>query len=447
MIRYTKFFITFLLAVIALGARSQSTATTSSPYSRYGLGNIIPNILPQNAAMGGIATATNSIGGFNSINPLNPASYGSIYTTTIDGGLYGGTLGLSQTGQASKSNANFGLSHIAFGIPVTKHSALSFGLLPYSQVGYNFKQTLNRGFGTSSPVDTNIVNYTYSGEGGLSKAYLGYGVKLFRHLAIGGNVSYIFGQLKHTQNTELPQLAAALNSQIEDNNSISGLNYDYGVQYIFDLSLKRHIVLGYSASASTKLNSQSSYIVSQYTLDQNGVANLPIDSLVNQQSAKTKIQLPQINHFGISYQNDEKFLIGADYTMGKWSNLTIGGSSQGLVDSKTFNIGGQYIPNINAIGDYWSTIEYRLGFIYDQTYLNINNPNGNGLTNIKSQAVTFGLGLRLRPYYQNIFYKINVSGEIGQRGTLNNGLVKENYFTLRLGFMINDRWFQKIKFD
>jgi hypothetical protein len=397
--------------------------------------------------MGGIATATNAIGGFNSINPLNPASYGSLYTTTIDAGLYGGSLGLSQTGQQSKSNANFGLSHIAFGIPVTKHSALSFGLLPYSQVGYNFKQTLSRGFGTGSPVDTNLTNYTYNGEGGLSKAYLGYGVKFFRHLSIGANVSYIFGQIKHTQTTELPQLAGALNSSVEDNNSIGGLNYDYGVQYEFDFSLKRHLVLGYSASASSKLSSQSTYLVSQYTLDQNGVPNLPLDSIVNQQSAKTKIQLPQINHFGISYQNDDKFLVGADYTMGKWSNLTIGGTNQGLVDSKTFNVGGQYIPNINAVGNYWATVEYRLGFRYDQTYLRINNPTGDGLTDINSKAVTFGFGFRLRPYYQNIFYKINISGEVGQRGTLNNGLVKENYFNLHIGFMINDRWFQKIKFD
>ncbi|MEO8886344.1 MAG: hypothetical protein ABI367_09795 [Mucilaginibacter sp.] len=445
MIRYTKFFITFLLAVIALGARSQST--TSSPYSRYGLGDINAGVLPQNAAMGGISTATNLIGGFSSINPLNPASYGSIYITTIDVGLFANRLSLSQTGQTGGSNGNFGLSHITFAVPVTKHSALSFGLLPYSQLGYNYKQTLNRGFGTASPADTNMVNYVYSGEGGLSKAYLGYGIKLFKHLSIGANVSYIFGQLKHTQTTEFPQLASALNTSIEDNNSISGLNYDYGVQYIMDFSLKRHLVLGYSASASSQLNSQSSYIVSQYTFDQNGVANLPIDSLINQQSAKTKIQLPQINHFGISYQNDDKFLIGADYTIGKWSNLTIGGTNQGLVDSKTLRVGGQYIPNIDAVGNYWSTIEYRLGLVLDQTYLNVNNPTGGGLTNIKSQAVTFGLGLRLRPYYQNIFYKINVSGEVGQRGTLSNGLVKENYFTLRLGFMINDRWFQKIKFD
>ncbi|HEY0244431.1 MAG TPA: hypothetical protein VGC01_02620 [Mucilaginibacter sp.] len=453
MIKYSKFFITFLLAVIAVGAKSQSTATSSSPYSRYGLGDLTPSLLPQNLAMGGIATATNQINGYSNINSLNPASYGYIRLTTIDVGVYSNTLTVNQTGHPSQTDANFRLSHLAFAIPVTHASALSFGLLPYSQLGYNYKQNLPKGFGTSPSgaggpkVDTNSTNYLYQGEGGLSKAYFGYGITIFKHLSLGANVSYIFGDLKQYQSTEIPGLYGTLNSKIEQDNSIGGLNYDYGAQYAFDLSPTKHLTLGYSASAQSKLNSQSTYIVSQYTLDGNGVANVAADSLINQQNAKTKIQLPQINHFGISYQEDGKFLVGADYTMGKWSNLTIGGVNQSLVDSKTLNVGGQYTPNLNAIGSYWSTVDYRLGAIFDQSYLNVPNPTGNGFTNIKSYALTFGLGLPLRSTFTTTFYKINFSAEIGQRGTVANGLVKENYVNLHLGFMLNDRWFQKYKFD
>ena len=50
----------------------------------------------------------------------------------------------------------------------------------------------------------------------------------------------------------------------------------------------------------------------------------------------------------------------------------------------------------------------------------------------------------------NSFYKINFAAEIGQRGTLGtqqNPLVKENFVTLHLNFVINDRWFLKYKFD
>jgi hypothetical protein len=67
--------------------------------------------------------------------------------------------------------------------------------LPYSQVGYNYTKTF-KGFGTGSPVDTNLVNNIYSGEGGLSKAYLGYGFTIARNLLLGANVSYVFGDIE-----------------------------------------------------------------------------------------------------------------------------------------------------------------------------------------------------------------------------------------------------------
>ena len=445
MIKYTKFFITFLLAVAALGARSQTTSTTSSPYSRYGLGDISSGVLPQNAGMGGIATATNRINGYMSINPLNPSSYSQIRTMAIDAGLYANRVTFNQNGQASKTDANFSISHITFAVPVTKKSALSFGLLPYSQLGYNYKQSI-KGFGTGSPVDTNVVNYLYNGEGGLTKAYFGYGIGIGKHLSVGANVSYIWGNLKQSQSTELPALTGALNSRVEDNNSISGLNYDYGAQYTIDFSTTRHLTLGYSASANSKLNTTNTYIVSQYMLT-SGVAGLPVDSTVSRQGVQNKIQLPQINHFGVSFQDEGKYLVGIDYSMGKWSNYSVGGVSQGLLDSKTLNIGGQFTPNRDAIGNYWATIDYRLGAIFNQSYLNVKNPDNADFTNIKSTALTLGLGLPLRPYYQNTFYKVNISAEVGQRGTLKGGLIKENYINLRIGFTLNDRWFQKLKFD
>jgi hypothetical protein len=442
MIKYTRFFIIILLAVSAFGAKAQSTATTSSPYSRYGLGDIDPSILPQNRAMGGIATAINKINNFNTINVLNPASYGFINYTTIDVGLYSNIVNLSQTGQTSVSNANFRLSHINFAIPVSRRSALSFGLMPYSEMGYNYKQT-KANLGSGSSADTNAVNYLYKGDGGLSKAYFGYGIGLTKHLYIGGNVSYIFGNLIQTSSTEIPNLYGTLNSRIEESNSIRGLNYDFGLQYSFDFDNNvKHLTFGYSASTGNTISNTASYIVSQYTYDSSGNENTPADSIVNKQSSKTKIKLPQINHFGVSYQYDNHYLVGADFTMGNWSNLTIGGTNAGFQNSKTFNVGGQYTPNANALRNYFARVDYRLGFLYDETYLNLNN------TNINRYAVTFGLGLPLSPSQTlSTFYKVNLSAEVGKRGTLDNGLVKENYVNIHLGFTLNDKWFQKYKFQ
>jgi hypothetical protein len=442
MIKYIRFIVLILLTVTAFGVNAQttSTATTSSPYSRYGLGDINSSALPQNIAMGGIGVATNNISGFNSLNPLNPASYSNLRLTVIDIGLSSQINTLSKTGFSNQTNSTFKLDHIAFGIPVSKKSAVSFGLTPYSELGYNYKQTLPNGFGTGSPADTNAVNYLYSGNGGITKLYLGYGFGIGKHLTLGANVSYLFGNLQETQSTEIPTLFATLNSKVEQNNSIRGFNYDYGAQYTVDFSDRKHLVFGYSGAANTKLNSQSSYVVSSYFSDASGNPDIPADSLVNKQDPKSKIQLPMINRFGISYQYDGKFLIGADYTMGNWSKLTIAGVNSGLQDSKTFNIGGQYTPNIGSLSSYLASVDYRLGAIIDQTYIVANN------TSIKRYAATFGLGLPLRPATSS-YYKINIAAEVGKRGTVTNGLVKENYINLHLSFTLNDKWFQKYKFD
>jgi len=443
MIKYTKIFVTLLLALIVFQARSQSTATTSSPYSRYGLGDIVPQVLPQNIGMGDISVATNSLSSYFSINPLNPASYGKIGLTVIDIGMDADILTLNQTGAMSERNANFKLSHVAFAFPVTKHSALSFGLLPYSQLGYNYLIT-KKNFGTGSSVDTNAVNNIYSGQGGLNKAYFGYGFGIGKHLLIGANVSYIFGNLQEFTSTEIPNLPGTLDSRIENSYSIGGLNYDYGAQYSIDLSDTKHIILGYSGSLNSSLNSQFTNIVSQYDYDSDGNQNVPLDTLINTKTPKTKVKLPLMNNYGITFVNDNKYLIGAQYSTQNWSQLTIGGVNQGLQNSKTYNLGGQITPDYTALSNYWSTVDYRLGFIYDQTYIDVNNPLNNTNTNIKSYAVTFGLGLPLHPNFTS-FYKINFSAEVGRRGTMENGLIQENYVNLHLSFVLNDRWFVKYK--
>jgi hypothetical protein len=443
MIKYIRFIVLILLAVSASAVvKAQSTATTSSPYSRYGLGLLDNSALPQTAAMGGIATGVNRINGYNNINSQNPASYGFVNFTTIDIGVYSSIVSLNQNGVASQTNGNFRLSHIAFAIPVSKRSALSFGLQPYSEMGYNFVQSKSS-FGTKLPTDTNTVNNIYNGDGGLSKAYLGYGFGLFKGLYLGANVSYIFGNLQQYRSVEIPDLYGAINTRLTESNSVGGLNYDFGAQYSIDIKEGTHLTFGYSGSASTNLNTKNSFVASQYQKNfTTGDESTAADTVVHNVSSNAKIKLPLINHFGVTFQKDNKFLIGADYSIGNWSQLTVAGTNQGLQNTQTFNMGGQFTPNSNQLHNYFAAIDYRLGVNYEKTYVQINN------TNINQKAVTFGFGFPLAPNNQGLsFYKINFSAEIGQRGTLANDLIKENFYNFKLGFTLNDKWFRKYKFD
>jgi hypothetical protein len=139
---------------------------------------------------------------------------------------------------------------------------------------------------------------------------------------------------------------------------------------------------------------------------------------------------------GFAFEKTNAWLFGADVSYSKWSDYSEGGVNGGLNDSYGLAVGGQITPDASSIGSYWNLVEYRLGLKYDRTFIKIND------NDIKQYAVTFGFGFPLRSN-RSSFYKINLSSEIGKRGTTKNNLLSDNYVNIHLGFTLNDRWFQK----
>jgi hypothetical protein len=136
-----KIFKNILLAVVLFSTASASAQnTSSSPYSQFGLGDLKASLLPQNKAMGGLNNGLRKPGPYSNINLANPASYSGIRLTTFDIGATTDLRQLSRTG-ISENSFNAILSHIAIAVPVSAKSALSFGILPYSQTGYQYKNT------------------------------------------------------------------------------------------------------------------------------------------------------------------------------------------------------------------------------------------------------------------------------------------------------------------
>lgn len=79
---------------------------------------------------------------------------------------------------------------------------------------------------------------------------------------------------------------------------------------------------------------------------------------------------------------------------------------------------------------------YRIGARFEKTGLVLNNQP------IEDFGITFGLGLPVGG-----ISKINIGVELGQLGTLDDGLIKENYANIMLGFSLSDIWFIKRKYD
>ncbi|MES2651628.1 MAG: hypothetical protein V4663_07805 [Bacteroidota bacterium] len=425
-----KYTLAALLLIVSVAVNAQ--ITVQSPYSKFGVGNIKGTLLPQLRAMGGISTAVSKNAFFNNINMQNPASYANINSTTLDIGMSGSFNELRNTSLSEKS-FNATLSHVALGFNLTRKSGISFGILPYSELGYNFKST--------SKIGTKDVDYLYTGEGGLTKAYMGYGIGLGDHLRVGANLEYLFGNLSESRSTQFVADPTAISSRIQDRNSIGGVSYSYGAQYDIRIDGKTSLVLGYSGSSPSKINSKRSNYVTQYTVDMTGVESPAMDTLFLTENSKTNLKLPLIHNFGISLQKNDKWLIGVDYRMGSWSNLSIDNVNQNLQDTYGFSVGGQFIPDFSSINNYFKRVEYRLGFNYDKTYIQMNNQD------VKQMAITMGLGLPMGNA-RSVFYKANLAAELGQRGSITNGMLQERYINFHLGFTLNDTsWFRRFKFD
>lgn len=435
---YNKLKYTFAVCLLLTSIFANGQVTLQSPYSKFGVGNLKGSLLPQFRAMGGISTGVFKGTFFNNINMQNPATYAGINSATLDMGLTG-TFTELQNSTQKESSFNATLSHVALGFNVTPKSGLSFGILPYSDLGYNFKNTTTVG---TTPGNTKNVDYKYIGEGGLTKAYLGYGIQFGDHLRVGANAEYLFGSLTETRSTEFVSEPGAINSRLQAKNNVGGVAFSYGTQYDIRLDNKTSLILGYSGSSSSKINSKKSQVATQYLNDINGNELPAIDTLVNLEGTKANLKLPLVHNFGISIQKDNKWLIGVDYRLGKWSNLSIDNVNQGLQDTYGVSVGGQITPDVTSISNYFSRVDYRVGFAYDKTYIQVANQD------IKQMAVTFGLGMPLSSFTRGAFYKMNITAELGKRGTISNGLLQEKYLNLHLGFTLNDSsWFRRFKFD
>jgi long-subunit fatty acid transport protein len=423
----------FVVACVTVGFNSSAQTTTSSPYSQYGLGTIKGSFLPQYRAMGSIAVGLRSLGSiYNNINIANPASYSSIQLTTFDVGL-STSLSQLEKGSVSKKSFNGTLSHLVFAIPVNKTSTLSFGLSPYSELGYQFK--------TSSIVDTTTIDQIYGGEGGISKLHFGYGLNVGKSISVGFNLGYLFGKLKSIRSTEFPKDPSALNSRKQKSNSINGFNLNYGVQYFTAVSPKVMLIVGYSGTAGNKLNSFSNEIVTNYKKNfEFGDETPAIDTVYATEEGASRITMPMSHNIGFSLQGTSKWLFGADFSMTNWSEYREGATNPDLGNSYGVAVGGQITPNINAVSGYYKFVDYRLGYRYNKSYININD------TDIIESAITFGFGFPLASNRGSL-YKINLSAEIGKRGQLENNLVRERFMNFHLGFLLNDRWFNRNKIE
>lgn len=411
------------LSLVAAANISIAQNVTSTPYSQFGLGQIQKNSSVINLGMGGIS---NGIRMDNAINSQNPASYSAIQYTTFEVAAFGNFLKLeNSTGSAFRNNA--ALSYLKIAFPITKKVGASFGLIPVSGMGYESKVS-------STFLDTPVTQI-FKGDGGINQFYIGGAYRITDNLSFGLNASYIFGTLNRAKSNEFPDSLGFLNVRQTNSTYIGSLFFNYGIQYRKDLTNDKYLIVGLNGNPGSNLSAKNNTVSSRYYYVSS--TERILDTIQKTVDKEGKVFFPMINSVGFSYGKTNHWMLGSDVTLGNWSALKLFDVNQNLKNTFDLSLGGSIVPNYNAVGNYFKTIEYRFGFNYNKSYINIAGED------INQMSVSLGFGMPL-PKTKS---RINLALEFGQRGTTNSGLIKENYMGVHAGFNFCDRWFIQSKYD
>ncbi len=399
---------------------------TTSPFSRYGLGELASVNYGRSAAMGGA-----SIGSRHAmqINATNPATYSSIDSLSFLFNMgFDGSVGnyKSNSGKLRTNDVNF--RYFAMNFPITRWAGAGMGIQPFSDMGYEvaMNQTIED-FGT--------VSHSYFGNGTLSKAYIGGAIKPFKNLSIGANLNYIFGELKQNSSVYFPESGALYVITRAESTRLRDFNLTYGFQYDIDLKKNKYLTIGATFENQTDMTALHSLLsAKQLNLSSTTLR----DTLKYVSEKKDKIIFPQSLGVGASFTKINNFEISADYYTAKWSKAEFFGSSNELItDLNRFSAGLEYIPDAYSIRSFWKRVRYRSGFHYENSYLVLNNRQ------IDEIGISFGAGIPLVKSKSIA----NFALEFGRKGTMKDDLVRNNYMKFSVYLDLFDYWFVKRKFD
>jgi hypothetical protein len=419
------------LLILLLGAgASMAQLRISSPYSRYGLGELTDISLYARSAGGMAYSLRDSI----TINRHNPASF-----SAFDPGSFLCEIGLNstftqlQTAEFDQDYFNHtSLSCITFGFPVTRWWGASLGLVPYSRAGYKL---------TVADTVTGIgkVGGVYEGFGGLNRFYFGNGFKLHRDISAGFNMSFLFGALNNNSAVYFRDIPYAFNTRITSTHVINDLNFELGAQYNRELNKRRFISAGLVYKIPYNMSGRKSYLVERFTLTGSNY-EVTQDTIENIQHQPGKVYMPGGLYGGISLGQKQRWAAGLDLGWQNWKKYQSFGQSDSLKSSLFGGIGFSITPNYGTVSNYFKRITYRASLKYYSSYLKLHGQP------VNEWAVSMGFDFPLRSRTLAV-YSIQAALEYGQKGTTSYDLIRENFFRINIGFTIREHWFFRRAID
>ena len=451
--------------VFICAAFSSVFGQDNSPYSRYGIGDLVPSTNTVNRSLGGISAG---YADFLSINFNNPASYTSFESVKetkskkqyagralIDIGMNFESRTLREPATAKKFTASNALfSYVQVGMPLSAKWGLSFGLRPISRISYKMyrSERLINPIPPFNPIDSALTRF--EGDGGSYLASVGTGVALFKKekfkmeekLSIGVNAGYMFGEKNYsTKRTLINDTVEYKQANYETKTNYGNLYFNAGIQY--KLPVKKNMILTIGAFGNWGQTMNATQDVLRETFEYNATfGEVRLDSVSDKRNVKGKIEMPSSYTVGFVLQKypggpkEGGWLIGVDFNQQNWDNYRFYGTTDAVQNKWEVKVGAQITPAPKT-KSYFSNVAYRFGLFTGPDYINVGSK-------LNQFGGSFGVGLPMRRNAQvpNAISLINLSFEYIKRGN-NDNILKENMFRFSLGLSLSDLWFIKRKYD
>jgi hypothetical protein len=410
------------LSALGLLISFSTFAQENSPYSRYGIGNLKQEENAANRGMGGVSIADD-----NPLiaNPTNPATYASLKLTSYSVGMEGARVNIKNAGNTYQTGSA-GFHYVTIGLPVGKKIGVSFGLLPLSRVRYNMERidTLDFANATSS----------FVGGGGLQNVYVG---AAYKHdiYSVGLNLGYTFGSFVNGTEKLFTDTNNILPTNFDVRTNAGGLYYQLGGLMNKKINEIYAINFGITYTGAQNLKATRD---SKYEFIRNNSSNDTVYFIEN--STNGRIKLPAKFSIGTMLVHGDRWQIGADFKTSDWSKFKSFDEKDSLAQTWIFKFGGAFTPDPNAVNEQWKKMTFRAGFYFGKDILSLKNIHTN------KAAFTLGASYPIRRTNLSIG-QLNAALEVGRRGAIESGLVREAFTRLTVGITFNDKWFIKRRYD
>jgi hypothetical protein len=168
--------------------------------------------------------------------------------------------------------------------------------------------------------------------------------------------------------------------------------------------------------------------------------NTSVVDVLGEQTNTKDLSFPSKISLSAGIGEARKWLLGGKISYQKSpgeANTYNEASNVGYGKYGSVSMGGYFIPNYNSFTSYTQRIVYRGGLKYEKTGLVIDSES------INDMGLMLGVGLPVSGTFSNV----NIGFEFGKKGTTKAGLVQQNYANISIGFSLNDKWFEKRKFN